>query len=149
MPLHVRPLSTDSRTGCKSASSKPAVSTAMGAGREVALWGGWASRNRSIGRVCRLCPQLRVYCCIAVSEVMGHEPPPALQKTSKELRSKAGRAPFPWEAALPSLLPGWSPWTCEFSELFRTTHYNGCAVCGRGRADRYACARFDDDHSQR
>jgi hypothetical protein len=33
--------------------------------------GGWASRNRSIGRVCRLCPQLRVYCCIAVSEVVG------------------------------------------------------------------------------
>jgi hypothetical protein len=47
----------------------------------------WVGRNRSIGRVCRLwttacplCPQLRVYCCIAVSEVVGQQETPALQK---------------------------------------------------------------------
>jgi hypothetical protein len=34
--------------------------------------------QQQLGR--QLCPQLRVYCCIAVSEVVGHQPPPALQK---------------------------------------------------------------------
>jgi hypothetical protein len=46
-------------------------SLANGRGTRGAPVGGWASRNRSIGRVCQLCPQLRVYCCIAVSEVTG------------------------------------------------------------------------------
>jgi hypothetical protein len=40
----------------------------------------WDDAASTSATACQLCPSFRVYCCTAVSEVMGHNLPPACER---------------------------------------------------------------------